>query len=144
MRKSLLVIMCFSAIVLVGFQVAGQYGNAYVIEAAVDIEPDTLNLNTHGKWITAYVTLPEGYDARDIDTASILLENMFGVAQSTIQGRTLMVKFESARVIEYLWDRLLHMGGYRGHVDLTIQGQLRDGTSFTGMDMITIMDPTLI
>ena len=144
MRKTLLVIMCFSIIVLAVFQVVGQYGRAYFIEATVDIKPDTLNLNARGKWIIAHIALPEGYNVSDIDTATILLENMFGVAQSSMEGRALMVKFEAARVIEYLWDRLLHMGGYRRQVDLTIQGQLRDGTPFAGMDTITIMDPTLI
>jgi hypothetical protein len=141
-RRSLLVVMCFSAIVLVVFQVVGQYGRAYVIEATVDIKPETLNLNTHGKWITAYIELPDGYNASDINTASILLENMFGVARSSMEGRALMVKFETDRVTEYLWDRLLHMGGYRAHVDLTVQGQLRDSTPFGGKDTITIMDPT--
>jgi len=141
MRKSLLGIMCFFAIMLVGFQVAGQYGRAYNVEATVDIKPETLNLNMQGQWITAHIELPEGYNVSDIDPESILLENMFGAVRSNMEGRTLMVKFEADGVIDYLWILLLHMGGYRSHVDLTIKGQLRDGTQFAGMDTITIMDP---
>ena len=133
--------MCFLAILLIGFQVAGQFGRAYNVEATVDIKPETLNLNMRGQWITAHIELPEGYNVSDIDPASILLENMFGAVRSNMEGRKLMVKFEADRVIEYLWTRLLHMGAYRNHIDLTIQGQLRDGTQFAGMDTITIMDP---
>jgi len=34
-----------------------------VITATVDIDPDTLNLRSRGKWITAYIQLLEGYTA---------------------------------------------------------------------------------
>jgi len=133
--------MCFLAILLTGFQVAGQFGRAYNVEATVDIKPETLNLNMRGQWITAHIELPEGYNVSDIDPASILLENMFGAVRSNIEDERLMVKFEADCVIDYLWTRLLHMGSSRSHIDLTIQGQLRDGTQFAGTDTITIMDP---
>ena len=29
--------------------------------------PDTLNLKDRGRWVTAYVELPQGYDVDDID-----------------------------------------------------------------------------
>lgn len=144
MRKSLLVMICVSAILLVGFQVVGQYGRADFVEATVDIKPDTLNLNMWGQWITAYIGLPDGYNVSDIDPESVLLENMFGVVRSSLEGGTLVVKFKADGVdgvIVYLWTRLSHMGGYINHIDLTIQGQLRNGTRFWGMDTITIMDP---
>jgi hypothetical protein len=144
MRKSLLVIICVSSILLVGFQVVGQYGRADAVEATVDIKPDTLNLNMRGQWITAYIGLPDGYNVSDIDPESVLLENKFGVVRSSLEGGTLVVKFEADGVdgvIAYLWTRLSHMGSYSSHIDLTIQGHLKDGTQFAGMDTITIMDP---
>jgi hypothetical protein len=32
------------------------------ITATIDIDPDVLNLKGNGKWVTAYIELPEGYD----------------------------------------------------------------------------------
>jgi len=40
---------------------------------AVDFDPDTLNLRSKGKWLTAYIQLPEEYDPDDIDATTILL-----------------------------------------------------------------------
>jgi parallel beta-helix repeat protein len=34
-----------------------------IITASIDIDPDTLNLKTKGRWITAYIQLLEGYTA---------------------------------------------------------------------------------
>jgi len=141
MRKSLLGIMCFLAILLVGFQVAGQYGRAYTIEATVDIKPDTINLNRKGRWITAYITLPEGYNVSDFDRSTILLEGIFRPEWSNIEDGKLMAKFDSAPVIDYLWDRLYHMGGSRGYLELTVRGQLTNGVDFVGSDTVAIMDP---
>lgn len=45
-----------------------------VIEAEIDIDPDTLNLSSKGKWVTCYIWLPEDYDIADIDPNSIFLE----------------------------------------------------------------------
>jgi len=35
------------------------------LSATVDLDPDTLNLESKGKWITCYIELPEGYDTGD-------------------------------------------------------------------------------
>ncbi|UCF07640.1 MAG: exo-alpha-sialidase, partial [Thermoplasmata archaeon] len=45
------------------------------LKAIIDIDPDTLNIKSKGTWITAYIELPEGHDANDIDISSILLES---------------------------------------------------------------------
>ena len=45
------------------------------ITATVDIDPDTLNLKSKGKWITAYIELPSGYDVADIDVATVMLDD---------------------------------------------------------------------
>jgi hypothetical protein len=43
------------------------------ISSTLDIKPDTLNLDSKGRWITAYIELPEGYDVGNIDLTSIRL-----------------------------------------------------------------------
>ena len=45
-----------------------------IIEAEVNIDPDTLNVKSKGKWITAYIELPEGYDVNDIDINTVKLQ----------------------------------------------------------------------
>jgi len=43
------------------------------VSATVDIDPDELNLDAGGKWITAYIELPSGYDVNDIAISSVEL-----------------------------------------------------------------------
>jgi hypothetical protein len=45
------------------------------IVANLDIAPNTLNLNSNGKWITAYIEVPLGYNVFDIEIDSILLND---------------------------------------------------------------------
>jgi hypothetical protein len=44
------------------------------ITATIDFDPNTLNQESCGKWVTVYIELPEGYDVHDIIVSSILLE----------------------------------------------------------------------
>jgi hypothetical protein len=44
-----------------------------VIPATIDIDPDTVNLKSKGKFITCYIKLPEGYSVEDIDIDSVTL-----------------------------------------------------------------------
>lgn len=46
------------------------------IPATIDCDPDTLDLKSEGKWITCYIELPEGYDVRNIETSTILLNEL--------------------------------------------------------------------
>jgi parallel beta-helix repeat protein len=120
------------------------------IEAIIDIDPDTLNLKSKGKWITCYMELPEGYDVRDIDATTILLGDSlppilnlkYGFVKSedsyimdhdndTIPER--MVKFDRSEVEEMLMP---------GTYNLKVTGELTDGTSFEGYsDEIRVIDP---
>jgi len=54
---------------------SGYFNNLVaVVSSTLDIKPDTLNLGSKGRWITAYIELPEGYDIGNIDCTSIRLE----------------------------------------------------------------------
>jgi hypothetical protein len=121
-----------------------------VLEATIDIDPDTLNLKSQGKWITCYIELPSGYNVRDIDATTILLEDLLGCEldpkygfvtsedsyimdhdNDTVQER--MVKFDRSAVQE-----ILSPGTY----NLKVTGKLTDGTEFIGYsDEITVIDP---
>jgi PKD repeat protein len=112
----------------------------------IDIDPDVLNLKSKGKWITAYIEFPEGYNVSDIDVSSILLNGTIPVdlnAPTAIGDYDgdgvpdLMVKFNRTAVCEFI----LSKGIKLGNVTLTVSGKLRDGTEFEGCDTIRVRMP---
>jgi len=139
--SSLFTALLFSALILFGFQILSPPGTAFSLKATVDIKPDTLNVNIKGKWITAYIGLPEGYNVSDIDLSTILLEGLFKAEWSNVEGKVLMVKFDASSVTDYLLGQLYHMRLERTSIDVEVTGQLKDGIRFSGFDTITIMNP---
>ncbi|MBE0447824.1 MAG: hypothetical protein IBX64_06950 [Actinobacteria bacterium] len=111
----------------------------YPVTAKIDIDPDTLNLKSRGRWITAYIELPEGYDAADIDVSTVLLNDKVpaesmptGIGDYDEDGiPDLMVKFDRAMV-----KGMLSPGDA---VELTVTGELIDGTPFKGSDTIRVI-----
>jgi len=112
--------------------------------AAADIAPNTLNLKSKGKWITAYIELPESYDVSDIDVSTVVLNGevpaeLHPTEIGDYDGDgipDLMVKFDRAALTSHIYHTL---GIRHGHVTLTITGQLTDGTMFEGSDSIKVM-----
>jgi hypothetical protein len=119
------------------------------IETNIDIDPDTLNLKSRGKFIIAYIEL-EGADVRNINASSILLngaifpvlnekygfvtsENSYIVDHDNDGIMERMVKFNRAEVQLILTPA--------DEVVLTITGSLNDGTSFEGTDTIRVINP---
>ncbi len=117
---------------------AGETPEPPAIEAAIDIDPDTLNLNSKGKWITCYIKLPEAYDVDDIDVDSILLEYLLQVQHSDVQDDVLMVKFDRQDVMAYI--ELVLEIELPADVTLMVTGELTDGTPFEGSDTIRVID----
>jgi Tol biopolymer transport system component len=116
-----------------------------VINASVDTDPDTLNLKSKGRWVTAYVELPEGYNVANINAFSIMLNDTIPEdpsAPKTIGDYDndgvldLMVKFDRAAVVQYILD---HVSAKGMLVTLTVTGKLDDGTPFQGSDTIKII-----
>jgi hypothetical protein len=118
------------------------------IETAVDFVPDTLNLKSKGKFITAYIELPEGYDVTQINVSSIMLNNLVSVLlEPTEIGDydndgipDLMVKFDRSEVQAILTPE--------EEVTLTLVGKLaHDGgdggdIGFKGFDTIRVVNPS--
>lgn len=101
--------------------------------AIIDIDPDTLNLKSKGRWITCYIDLPNGYDVNDIDISTVMLEETIPAEWGDIQGETLMVKFDRSEV-----EDMLSPGIY----NLKVSGELTDGLSFEGYsDEIRVIEP---
>lgn len=107
---------------------------------SIDIDPDTLNLKSKGKWVTAYIELPEGFSPNDIDIDSILLSTI--TADLAVSGPNevgdydgdgvsdLMVKFDRKNLMEF---------PDIGDSELILTGELTNGLSFEGTDTIRVI-----
>jgi len=120
------------------------------IPATVDVTPESLNLRSRGKWITAYIELPS-YNINDINVSSIMLDETVPAepkpkAIGDYDNDTvpdLMVKFNRAEVESCIRRKIyiIQIVGIRYirmTISLTITGYLNDGTPFEGTDTITI------
>ncbi|GAI94755.1 unnamed protein product, partial [marine sediment metagenome] len=92
-----------------------------VINVEIEIRPETLNLASKGKWVNCYIWLPDEYDVADIDPNSIIFED-------EIQAESFRVDEEqqvaTARFNRSDVQAILEVG----EVELTVTGQLLDGT----------------
>ncbi len=111
-----------------------------VAEVTVYLGQDTLVLRKGNKPITAYIELPEGYDVNDIDTSTILLNQAVVAQKKPVKTgdengngiSDLMVKFKGKAV-----RNILQPGE---EVEISVSGQLMDGTPFEGTDTIRVRD----
>jgi LysM repeat protein len=114
------------------------------VAATVDIDPDTLNPESQGKFVMAYVELPEGYDVADIDLSTVTLE-VDGVAGSVPAAPSptavgdedgdgvpdRMVKFNREAVAALI-------GGWTGEITFRVSGEV-SGSPFEGTDTIQLL-----
>ncbi|MEW6593143.1 MAG: DUF2341 domain-containing protein, partial [Candidatus Hadarchaeota archaeon] len=121
-------------------------GFCAVIPAVIDIDPDTLNLNSQGRWITAYIELPVGFNPENIGVGTVALEGgalMEGVLSAELHPTEvgdhdndgvpdLMVKFDRAEV-----QNLVTVGD---NVRLTVIGKWNE-IPFRGTGSIRVIDP---
>ena len=110
-----------------------------LLPAAISINPESLNLRSRGNWITAYIELPEGYAADDVDIETVELayggQESLIAAWGDVQDGVLMAKFDWATVTA--WFEGLH----DVDVELTVAGEV-DGVGFEGTDIIRVIDPS--
>lgn len=114
------------------------------INAKVDLKPETINLKSRGRYVTVYIELPGGYSVRDIVPESVVISGigtdvieppLETVGPTNIGNRDrdryadLMVKFSRRELI-----RLLKVTDR----SITISGELKDGTTFSGTDKIRV------
>jgi len=147
--RSYLVLILF-ALAFVGL-VSVQFLSWQSVEAAipvsVDIEPDRLNLEMHGPWITVYIEPLDEYLVSDIIISSVKLEDVLLPVFWDIQDDRLMLKFGADDVVSLIWLEIYHMGQPMPQdnvtVELTVAGKFDDSTAFEGSDEIQVIAPSL-
>ncbi len=113
----------------------GAYEYSPPIPAEVRIIPRTINLVSKGNWITCYIWLPEEYNVADIDPNSIFLEDEIEPEQLSVdEEKQVAIARFSREEVKAILDV--------GNIELTITGQLKDGTIFEGTDVIRVIDKT--
>lgn len=124
--------------------------NQLLLPALVDLAPDTLNIKSHGQWVTAYITLPDGYNVADIDVTTLAITELIGESCPSGYNQPadlsfvpqvgdwdedgvwdLTVKFDRQELILYLC---------LDDIAVTIEGDLTTGVHFIGTDMIRVID----
>jgi hypothetical protein len=128
----------------------GYFSNlgALVISGTVDVDPNTINCKSKGRWITAYIELPEDYEPNDIDVNSVMLNHTIPVDIKTPAAigdydsdgiSDLMVKFDRAAVIKWLGAiDYPNNTGKSSPVTVQVTGQVA-GTAFEGSDKIKVL-----
>lgn len=114
------------------------YGRiVYPIKVAVDVDPDSLNPESEGKWITVYIEPPASYNVSEIDVSSIRLNDAIPVdtgASITVGDhdhddiQDLMVKFDRALIVDLL---------SRGETKLVVTGEINEAP-FEGSYTVSI------
>ncbi|MCK4529131.1 carboxypeptidase regulatory-like domain-containing protein [candidate division WOR-3 bacterium] len=109
-------------------------------EFCIDFDPDTLNLQSKGKWVTTYIELPEGYDVSAINVSTVMLNDQVQAEMKPTEIGDydddsipdLMVKFDRSAIQE-----ILEVGD---EVVITVTGELINGTPFEGSDTIRVIE----
>jgi hypothetical protein len=110
------------------------------IAAHVEINPETLNLSSGGRYITAFIELPAGHVPSDIDVTTVRLNGTIpAMLKPVVIGdhdgngvADLMVKFNRQELGS------LPLGA----IELKVSGSMIGGRSFAGSDMIRAINPS--
>lgn len=115
---------------------------------SLDVNPNSLNLKSKGRWITCYIESPENYDVTGINRTTIMLNETIPVdpfwMKKPVESLAgdydndsipdLMVKFNRQAVIEYIRTK----GTKDTEITLTITGEV-NGSSFEVSDTIKVL-----
>ncbi len=99
---------------------------------SLDIDPDTLNLKSKGRWITAYLSA-ENASVHDIDVSTILLQDALAPERWDYQDDVLMLKFDRQDFKD-----TVQAGD---SVQVKITGKWEDGSAFEAYDTIRVIEP---
>ena len=109
-----------------------------VIEAEVTIKPETFNLKSKGNF-KAFITLPSPYSVNDIITDTVICEGATAIDGKVDSVRRFVATF-NIQELDLGFDIKVHKGrdDKKVKVELTVSGELNDGTKFEGSDEVRI------
>ena len=102
----------------------------------VKVTPKVINLRSRGGWIIFTIQFPNEHSIGDVDIETVVLNEQIRPAsyKTDEKANNLVVKFDRGNTdIQQL------IGDLGGQVQLTITGELIDGTKFTGSDTIKVL-----
>ena len=109
-----------------------------VIEADVSIKPETINLKSKGKF-KAFIKLPSTYSVNDIVTSTVVCEGATAISGKVDSAGRFVATFNT-RDLDLGFEIKIHKGynDKKIETELTVTGELTDGTKFQGSDEIKI------
>ncbi|MHC4159054.1 MAG: hypothetical protein ACYSSO_08245 [Planctomycetota bacterium] len=112
-----------------------------MIEADVEIEPKTVNLQGKGEWLNCHIWLPEDYNVADIESNSVVLESEPNDIYAewiwyNEKRNIVMAKFNRSEVQQMLDVEDIEID----EAELTVSGELDNGIVFVGTDVIRVID----
>ena len=112
----------------------GAYEFQKPISVAFEIHPETLNLESNGRWISGIISSVEKYSLGDIDTASMFLNDTIRPESIAVEEGKMLLKFSRSEVQDAV-------GTAENEAALNITGKLNNGKDFAGSDTIKIVRP---
>jgi len=135
--------------VMVGGLLVAPMATASTISATVTIDPEKMNLmDPPESWkspsVIAEIKFPKEYRDRiqDIVNSTVLLDGVIPLDWEVADPRRYKAFFDKQVVIDHLWLKLIHIGydePFKNvEVEMTVTGNLNDGTPFEGSDTILV------
>lgn len=109
-----------------------------VIEAEVSIKPEIINLESKGRF-KAFIKLPSTYSVSDIVTNTVVCEGATAIDGKVDSAGRFGATF-NIQELDLGFDIKAHKGrdDKKVKVELTVSGELNDGTKFEGSDEVNI------
>jgi Leucine-rich repeat (LRR) protein len=110
-----------------------------LITADIKISPDKLNIKSKGKSINVKLSIPDGYQASDIDTNSVVLKINGEIIKGTIRNSPNKGKGKSELIIEFNRNDIIEaIGNQKGEVLCELHCSLNNGNKIIGFDYIKV------
>jgi len=108
------------------------------IQVELFIFPRILNLRSQGRWIMAFVILPQGTLAYQVDLSTVMLNGTVPATSRASLRRLLLVKLDREQLEAYILSNVNTKRRFAS-VTLTVAGRFKNGTVFEGSDTIRVI-----
>ena len=120
------------------------------VNALIDIDPDTLNKKSRGRWVTVFIILPEDYGVAEIDVTTIEITSLVSENVSADYNQPADLRFapqvgdrdkDGILDLTVKFDRTVLLSNLLpGDVTITIEGDLLTGVHFRSSDTIRVIE----